>query len=187
MNDIVCATFGALELRVADPSERIVEGLVVPWNETSFLTPDPKGERFMAGSLTRSIGERGDRIKLFHAHDHGRAVGRALAWKPDHELGCWAQFRIAATPPGDDVLAEVGEGMLDAFSVGFRPVRTRRGGDGAREIVEAALHEVSIAPIGAYDGARVLAVRTPVTVAPTLPPMPEVNLDPLPSFVWGDR
>jgi len=24
-------------------------------------------------------------------------------------------------------------------------------------------------------------------VAPTLPPMPEVNLDPLPSFVWGDR
>jgi hypothetical protein len=183
MNDLVHATFGALELRVPDPSERIVEGIVVPWAETSFLTPDPRGERFIAGSLTRSLGERGERIKLFHAHDHGRAVGRPLAWKPDHELGCWAQFRIAKTPPGDEVLAEVGEGMLDAFSVGFRPVRTRRGADGAREIMEAALHEVSIAPVGAYDGARVLATRTPDLSRSTLPPMPEVNLTPLPPLV----
>ena len=48
---IVHATFGAVELRVPDVSERIVEGIVVPWGETSFLTPDPKGERFTAGSL----------------------------------------------------------------------------------------------------------------------------------------
>lgn len=179
MSDIVRATFCALELRVPDRSERIVEGVVVPWEETSYMTPDPKGERFMAGSLTRSIAERGDRLKLFHAHNHDRAIGKALAWRPDHASGCWAQFRIAATPQGDEVLAEVHEGMLDAFSVGFRPIRSRRGPDGAREIVEAALHEVSIAPVGAYDGARVLAVRRPAAQF-DLPPMPEVNLSPVP-------
>ena len=49
MSDIVHATFAALELRVPDTSERIVEGIVVPWDETSFLTPDPRGERFRPG------------------------------------------------------------------------------------------------------------------------------------------
>lgn len=43
MTDIVHATFSALELRVPDPSERIVEGIVVPWHETSFLTRTRRG------------------------------------------------------------------------------------------------------------------------------------------------
>lgn len=179
----IYATFPALELRVPDDSERIVEGIVVPWGETSYLTPDPKGERFRPGSLTRTIAEKGDRVKLFRSHDHDRAIGKAIAWKPDHELGCWAQFRIGTGAVGDDLLAEIGEGLLDAFSIGFQPMRTQRGSDGAREVLEAKLHEVSIAPIGAYDGARVLAMRTPAVAAPTLPPMPEVNLAPLPPFV----
>jgi uncharacterized protein len=179
MNDITHAIWPALELRVADTSERIVEGIVVPWGETSYLTPDPRGERFRPGSLTRTIKERGDRVKLFRAHDHSVAVGKPVQWRQT-DAGCWAQFRIANTPPGDEVLVEIREGMLDAFSVGFLPKRETRGPDGAREVIEAQLHEVSIAQIGAYDGARVLAVRTPVTAGTvTLPPMPDVNLAPV--------
>ena len=192
MTDIVHATFAGLELRVPDMSERIVEGIVVPWNETSYLTDDPRGERFRPGSLTRTVKERGDRVKLFRAHDHTVAVGRSVQWKVSNEGGCWAQFRIAATPAGDDVLVEVREGMLDAFSVGFLPKRETRGTDGAREIIEAQLHEVSLCPIGAYDGARVLAMREPVSTGPTgasqtiLAAMPAVDLSPvvLPSY-WS--
>ena len=182
-DQIVHATFGAVELRVPDESERIVEGIVVPWGETSFLTPDPKGERFRPGSLSRTIAEKGDRVKLFRSHNHERAVGRAVAWKPDHEAGCWAQFRVGTGADGDDLLAEVADGLLDAFSVGFQPIRTQRGADGAREILEARLHEVSIAPIGAYDGARVLAMRTPTTVRVELPPTPDIDWSPLPTLV----
>jgi HK97 family phage prohead protease len=180
MTDLRHATFAGLELRVPDVSERIVEGIVVPWSETTFLTEDPRGERFRPGSLTRTIKERGDRVKLFRAHDHGTAVGKATQWKATHEAGLWAQFPIAATAAGDAVLDEVREGMLDAFSVGFLPKRETRGADGAREIIEAQLHEVSLCPIGAYDGARVLAMRQPVSVGSSLlPPMPAVNLAPL--------
>lgn len=182
MSDKTYAIFPALQLRVPDVSERIVEGIVVPWGETTFLTPDPKGERFEPGSLTRTLAEKaekGQTVKLFRNHQHDQAVGRAVAWKPDHELGCWAAFRIGSGPIGDAILSEVAEGLLDAFSVGFQPKRERRGADGAREVLEARLHEVSIAPIGAYDGARVLAMRTPAKV-PELPPMPEVNLAPIP-------
>ena len=182
MTEIIRATFAGLELRVPDMSERIVEGVIVPWDETTFLTADPRGERFRPGSLTRTIKERGDRVKLFRSHDHDVAVGRATQWKPTHEGGCWAQFRIAATAAGDAVLAEVHEGMLDAFSVGFLPKRETRGADGAREVIEAQLHEVSLCPMGAYDGARVLAMRSSGhTGAPAvkLDPMPDYDLSPL--------
>jgi HK97 family phage prohead protease len=182
MPDLVHVTFGGLELRVPSMSERIVEGIVVPWGETSYFTPDPKGERFKPGSLTRTVNERGPRIKLYRAHDHGHAVGKPVSWDVDHAAGCWAQFRIAATTAGDDVLNEIREGMLDAFSVGFVPKRQARGADGAREVIEASLHEVSICPMGAYDGARVLAMRSTGPTGPSqsiLPPMPAVNLAPL--------
>lgn len=180
MTDIVHATFAGIELRVPDLAERIIEGIVVPYGETSFLTDDPRGERFRSGSLGRTIKDRGDRVKLYRVHDHAVAVGKALQWKPNNEAGLWAQFRIAATPAGDDVLLEVREGMLDAFSVGFLPKRETRGTDGAREIIEAQLHEVSLCPIGAYDGARVLAMRQPVRFTlPTVAPMPAVDLGPV--------
>ena len=177
---IIHATFPVVELRVPDTSERIVEGIVVPYGETSFLTEDPRGERFRAGSLNRTIKDRGDRVKLYRSHDHATAVGKATAWKATHEQGLWAQFRIAATPAGDDVLLEVREGMLDAFSVGFRPLREVRAADGAREVIEAQLHEVSLCPIGAYDGARVLATRNPARFTlPNVTAMPTVNLSPV--------
>ncbi len=193
MTDIIRATFAGLELRVPDVSERIVEGVVVPWNETTFLTDDPRGERFRPGSLTRTVKERGDRVKLFRNHDHNQAVGRAVQWRTTHEGGCWAQFRIAATAAGDEVLSEAREGMLDAFSVGFLPKRETRGADGAREIIEAQLHEVSLCPIGAYDGARVLAMRSGGSQGHTgadpvkLAPMPDYDLSPvvLPSLWRG--
>lgn len=175
MNGVERVTF---PVEIRQVSERIVEGLAVPWNETTYLAGDGKGERFLPGSLTRSVQDRGARLKLFRGHDYGRAVGRIEKALPEHPDGLMCSWRIAATPAGDEVLAEVQEGVLDAFSVGFRPLRTRRGADGERQVVEASLAEVSIAPLGAYDGARVLAIRTPRL--PVLPPMPRVNFNPIP-------
>lgn len=171
-----------LELRVAGaPDQRILEGIVAPYGETTFLTDDPAGERFARGAFDRTVEQRGDRVKLYRAHDHTRAVGVPVEFDPANKRGLWASFRVAATAAGDDVLAEVREGVLDSLSIGFRALRAQRGRDGAREVLEAALWEVSLAPMGAYDGARVLALRTPdLSTVPLLPPMPLVNLDPVP-------
>jgi len=184
VTEICHAVFGGVELRVPNLVERIVEGIVVPYGETSFLTDDPRGERFRPGSLTRTIKDRGDRVKLFRSHEHDTAVGKAISWRPNHEGGLWAQFRIAATPAGDAVLVEVAEGMLDAFSVGALPKSETRGADGAREVIEAQLHEVSLCPIGAYDGARVLAMRSGRSTGLTeasqrLLAVPSVDLSPI--------
>lgn len=152
-----------MEWRTVNTDERVVEGIAVPWGETSFLTPDPHGERFVAGSLTKSVRDKGSRLKLFVGHDHAHAVGAAVKLDARHPDGLWTAWRIFRTPYGDDALAEMAEGALDSMSVGFRTIRARRGDDGAKEVLEAEVHEVSVAPIGAYDGARVLSVRTPDT------------------------
>ena len=153
-----------IEWRRPATDQRVVAGIAVPWNETSYLTDDPKGERFLPGSLTRSIKARGDRLKLFRGgreHSQDNAIGRPVRFDARHAEGLWSEWRIAATPAGDAALEEIAEGMLDAFSIGFRPIRQRRGDDGAREVEEAEIHEVNILPLAAYDGARVLEVRAP--------------------------
>jgi len=179
MTDLAHTTFPAMELRLADLSERVVEGIVVPWGEVSLVTGDPHGERFVRGALTRSIGQRGDRIKLFVDHQHKQAVGTVAGWKPNHPDGCWGAFRVKSGPLGDELLDDVRSGLLDGFSVGFVPIRERRGADGVREVVEAQLWEVSLVPIAAYDGARVLATRDPRRDY-ALPDPPAVNLASLP-------
>jgi uncharacterized protein len=189
-----------IEWRTVSTDERIVAGIAVPWNETSYLTPDPKGERFLPGSLTRTVKARGDRLKLFRGgatHQHEGAIARPVELDARHADGLWAAWRIGRTPAGDAALAEVGEGLLDAFSVGFRAVRTQRGSDGAREVVEAELLEVQLLPLGAYDGARVLEVRSPSPGRSAIDeleewlaahPAPEVDRRPLPEMPrWAGR
>ena len=68
-------------------------------------------------------------------------------------------FHARPSVAGDEALEEARDGYLPGMSVGFVPVQHRRGRDGVREIVEARLLEVSLVPIPAYEGARVLAVR----------------------------
>jgi len=160
MSELTTAAF-PLELRTISTDERTVDGIAVPWGEVSYLTPDPGGERFQPGAFTKSLRERTAALKLFLAHDHTHAVGKAVKLDPRHPDGLWGSWQLFRTPAGDAALAEIAEGALDMFSIGFRPVKHRRAADGVRDVQEAELHEVSIAPIGAYQGARVLAVRTP--------------------------
>lgn len=153
------------DFRTLAVDERIVAGIAVPWNETTYLVPDAGGERFLPGSLTRTIRQRGDRLKLYRAagaeHQHAVAVAKPIEMDPRNADGLWVKWRFARTPAADDALAEVAEGMLDSFSVGFRAIRTQRASDGVREVVEAELGEVTLAPIGAYAGAVVTETRTP--------------------------
>jgi hypothetical protein len=180
-----------IEWRELNADQRIVGGIVVPYGETSYVAGDSRGERFLAGSLTRSINMRKDQLKLFLAHDHKKAIGRPVRLDPRHEKGLWGEWQIAKTPDGDLALNEIQEGMLDAFSIGFRALKDQRGTDGAREIREAEVHEVSILPLGAYQGARVLEIRAAelqsfgadeVTAWINAHPVPSVDRTPLPDL-----
>lgn len=182
-----------LELRNAESltsDQRLMSLLLVPYGEVSMLTKYPKGERFLRGAFRKACAEfRGRRrdLYLFRSHQHDRAIGRAVSLADTPE-GPLAQFKIAATAAGDDVVTEYREGLLSSVSIGFRALldginRT----DGVREVREAALDEVSLLPMGAYEGARVLEYREPeepVDLSMYLAPPPP-NVDP--SAPWGRR
>lgn len=183
------ATF-PLEVRNVDAEERVMTLMAVPYGEVSYLTPYPKGERFIKGAFRKAAAEfRGRRnpLYLFRNHQHDRAVGRTLTFV-ESEGGPLAEVRIAKTKAGDEVIEEYREGLLGAVSIGFRAIvdginRT----DGVREVREASPVELSLLPLGAYDGAGVLAYRAPgepVDLSAYLPPPPP-QIDP--SRPWGRR
>lgn len=181
-----------LEVRNAemlDKEQRIMRLLLVPYGEVSHLTKHAEGERFVKGAFRKAAAEfRGRRtpLYLFRAHQHDRAVGRALGLQETPD-GPVAEYKIASTPAGDDVVTEYREGLLSAVSIGFRAIVDGISRlDGVREVREAALLESSLLPIGAYEGARVLEYREPQ--APDLsqfkvPPAPQIDL----SLPWGRR
>lgn len=157
-----------MEIRSVDIDARTIVGVCAPYDEISYLTPDPSGERIIRGAFAKSLRQRADKIFLFRGHDHGRAVARSSAFEDD-DGGLVGTFHARASLIGDEALEEVRDGYLPGMSVGFRNVQVRRGQDGVREVVEAALLEVSLVTIPAYDGARVLAVRDAYGDGPSYP------------------
>ena len=139
---------------------RTVYGLVVPYNQTVEVRDSFSRykERFAPGAFTRSIAERGNKIRLFVGHDTKKlAIGKPveLHEQPD---GVHAAFEISDTTAGNDALESVRNGYADSFSVGFRPLRHRMDGD-VLVRTEAALREVSLVGLPNYDGATVAGIR----------------------------
>lgn len=175
-----------MEIRGVDTAERVLEGVVVPYDEVSYLTPDPGGERVMRGAFTKSAAQRGDKIFLFRGHDHSHPVGKAVKFT-DSDDGLHGTFRIRESVLGDEALADLREGYLPGLSVGFTALQRRRAKDGVSEVVEGRLMEVSLVSIGAYEGAQVLAVRTAFNIGHHPSPIPP-NLSPVvPAWVYGAR
>lgn len=172
-----------MEVRAVNEEARTVIGRCAPYDTVSYLTPKgPNGERVLRGAFSKSIQERAGKIFLYREHDRAHAIGRSTEWQeePDGLLG---SFHVRSAPLGDEVLAELRDGYLPGMSCGFRPIKTRRGRDGVTEVVEAALMEVSLVSIPAYDGAEVLALRHKADVAAIMSgfgPKPELDLSPIP-------
>jgi uncharacterized protein len=182
-----------MQVRSVDPARREIVGIVAPYDQTSYLVPIPGGERLRPGCFAKSIKERGDRIPLTVGHEHRTAaVGKSTAWQDTSE-GLVATFQVREGDEGDKVLADAFDGYLADLSVGFEPTKhgMKRGIDGAVEITEGRLREVSLVAVGAYAGAQVMAVRSAedvradleVLLAPFKNP-PRVDMSPLPP-IWG--
>ena len=152
--------YRSTELRAADDG-RNVYGCCVPYGvETEIQELGRRyTERFAPGAFSRSIRERGSKVRLLVSHNtRTLPIGKAteLYEQPD---GLRASFAIAATRDGDDALELVRSGTVDSFSVGFRPIRDRQE-NGVTVRVEAALYEVSLVGFPAYPGALVGGVRS---------------------------
>lgn len=145
---------------------RTVVGYAVPFGVPATVSDDGRTsytESFQRGAFTRTIAERGDRVKFLALHDRsGRMpLGRATVLR-EESRGLYAELQVSRTAAGDEALELIKDGSLDGLSVGFVPVdqhteRTRGGLSVTRTAVR--LNEISAVPVATWDDARILAVR----------------------------
>lgn len=144
-----------LEIRA---SAREITGVVVP-----FGAPTRIGdylETFVRGAFTRTIAERGHRVKLLFSHDPTRPLGKAVLLTEELR-GLIGTFKVARTTAGDEALELASSGALDSLSVGFQPIRDNWSKDRTLcDRLEVRLHEASLVAFPAYDGALVESVRS---------------------------
>lgn len=158
MSDRLTTAFAAdLEVR---SDGRTVAGIAVPFDVETQRGQVTEVVRF--GAFTRTIAERGDRVKFMAQHNHSALpLGRATVLRED-PTGLYGEFRVSATTAGDEVLSLITDGALDSLSIGFKPVRDRVSPDGSLvERLEVALYEVSAVAFPQFDGhSKILAVRS---------------------------
>jgi phage head maturation protease len=164
-------------------SERIIEGVVVPFGAIAEVQDSPGGPRYRE-SIARSAVDglaAGDVLldylteppRSYNTHEGSRLAGRGIASEPG-EGGLWMQFRVARTAAGDELLgltdASEGPPVLADLSVQFRPIAERRRSDGVVERTAIDIRRVTVVPTGAYSGATITAVR-----AASEGDMPQIN------------
>jgi len=171
MPDTLLRAFGA-NLRLAPdtstPDARLLEGRLVPYGETADVVDEgPDGvqryrEAFQAGAFSRQVaaattnGGVARRIAFYDQHHDGLGkVGHLLAFdeRPD---GLYGTMRVLPRYVAD-VETMLSDGV-DGLSVGFVPLKTMRL-DGVRVRTSAHLVHVALEALGAYESARVLALR----------------------------
>jgi len=141
-----------IEMRLDDDAEGTIRGIAVPYGQTADI--GTYQEQFAPGAI-RSV----ENVKLFYGHQHDDLpIGKVIEGR-DTEEG----FEIVAkltkgVQRADETLALMRDGVLNKFSIGFKPVeQTREGKVITRTLVE--LFELSVVPWPAFAGAGITQVR----------------------------
>lgn len=157
---------GDIEIR-SDGTGRTVHGILVPYGVVARVSDGGPAydEEFAPGAFTRDIQARnGDYrgVKFLYQHDRTAPIGVAVELREDAS-GLFGAFKISSTSRGDEVLELLRDGVLDSFSIGFRPIDPAPDAGipaGGRVIrTKAALRETSVVTFPAYAGAVVAGVR----------------------------
>lgn len=144
----------------ADEEGRTISGIVVPFGEQARVSDGGPAyvEEFQRGAFAKTLAERKSPVKLLMHHDPAQPIGIATLLE-ERDDGLYGEFRVAETRTGNDALALVRSGTLDAFSVGFIPVsHVKRGATTVR--TEVKFRESSLVTFPAYESAMVTGVRS---------------------------
>ena len=166
MSNLIRDFVADIEIR-SDGTGRTVHGILVPYNTLARVSDGGPAyeEMFAPGAFARDIEARnGDYrgVKFLYQHQHDEPIGRAVELRDD-AAGLFGALRVAKTSKGDEVLELLREGVLDSFSIGFRPIDPAPGDplniNEPVVRVKAGLRETSVVTFPAYAGALIAGVR----------------------------
>jgi len=156
---------------------RTLDVRIVPYNEFTEVGDPPwqpevvYRESFMPGAFDHQM-RAPNRVVMDVEHEGFKLnkgfeswIGRAVSLRSEPD-GFYGSFRVFDGPMGDKALELVREEVLGAVSMEFDPLRSiGRPSDGVVRRAKAHLDKVALLRQGAYEGARVLAMREePITM-----------------------
>lgn len=131
----------------ANAEQRIVSGLLLPYGEQGKTNLG----RFSVEPGTIAIPSDPEVVTLNVQHEREEPVGRATELQ-DTPAGIVGTFRIAETPEGDTVLAEIAAGTRTKLSAEVKNVVIR-----SRKAVSGALFGAAVVEEGAFPSAALMA------------------------------
>jgi len=118
-------------------ADRVVTGY-----PSVFGNVDDGGDLVLPGAYTKTLQERGSRVRFFWQHDHAQPpiakvlemaeIGRdalppeVLARAPGATGALRVKREYLATPRGEEVLTGIREGAIEELSIGYDPIQARK-------------------------------------------------------------
>lgn len=142
-----------LTIKALSPAGSI-EGLAA-----AFGNVDLAKDRIIPGAFAKSIAGRDHPLPMLLHHHFDRPIGRwdSLQETPDG-LIAKGQITLEVTD-GREAYALARDGALTGLSIGYQVVKSAPG-KGARDLLELALHEVSLVAIPANPRARISGIKS---------------------------
>lgn len=162
--DVIVRTFAA-ELTPGDG--RTVDVRIVPYGErithNDGLGGVPRGvnyqEEWLPGVFSHQVSAANRVLANFeHQPGIGGIVGHGLALREAAD-GFHGSFKIHDTPDGDKALLLLREKVVEGVSLEAVPVKNIKAAGGLVQRAKANLRAIAFTRFGAYEGARVLALR----------------------------
>ena len=146
----------ALQFKESDVSlsERTFKGYAATWDK------DQGGDIIVKGAFTKTISERGNRVKILW--QHSEPLGMPTLLRED-DKGLYVEGRISKTRLGDEALELMRDGVVDQMSIGFSIPAGKSeysGQDDARIIREVKLFEFSPVTFPMNENAYITGVKS---------------------------
>lgn len=146
----------ALQFKESDVSlsERTFKGYAATWDK------DQGGDIITPGAFTKTISERGNRVKVLW--QHSEPLGMPTLMRED-DKGLYVEGRISKTRLGDEALELMRDGVIDQMSIGFSIPSGKSeysGNDDARIIREVKLFEFSPVTFPMNENAYITGVKS---------------------------
>lgn len=147
------------DLTKLDAEGRTIEGYAAV-----FGNRDMGNDVIHPGAFTKTITERGQRVKFLWQHDTKRPLGPPLELREDSK-GLFVRAKVSETSWGNDALALARDGALDGMSIGYDAIPASTDylksadGETVRNLRELKLWEFSLVTFPMNEDATVTAVK----------------------------
>jgi len=141
-----------------DAEGRTVEGIAAV-----FGNIDLGGDIIHPGAFTKTLAERGNKVKFLWQHDRAEPIGKPVEIR-EGPGGLHIKAVISDTARGRDALALLRDGAIDSMSIGYDPIAggtdyTRDGENTVRNLREIKLWEFSLVTFPMNEAAVVTGLK----------------------------